>query len=113
MAGSIAGEDEAGPGVRDPLRGGRPARGIPDARTRMRTMPPPFAVGFGIGTLCAEADVATAAMDAAISNANPVRMPALANRSALRDLGFLFNASSCLAFGSFIVVSVKGDIVFP
>jgi hypothetical protein len=52
-------------------------------------------------------------MDAAISNANPVRMPAPANRSALRDLGFLFNASSCLAFGSFIVVSAKGDIVFP
>jgi hypothetical protein len=69
--------------------------------------------GFGIGTVCAEADIATQVKDAAISKANPVRIPALANRSALRDFGFLFNASSCLALGHFIVVSVKGDIVFP
>ena len=52
-------------------------------------------------------------MDAAISNANPVRMPAPANCSAIRSLGFLFNAWSCQALGHFIVVSAKGDIVFP
>src|SRR6266404_4183475 len=73
----------------------------------------PFGAGFGNGTVCAEADVATPAMDAAISNANPARTPAPANRSPLRDFGFLFNASSCLALGHFIVVSAKGDIVFP
>jgi hypothetical protein len=51
-------------------------------------------------------------MDAAISNANPVRMP-IANRSAIRKFGFLFNASSCPAFGHFIVVSAIGAIDFP
>jgi hypothetical protein len=73
----------------------------------------PFGAGFGIGTVCAATEVATPTTDTAISNANPVRTPVLANRSALRDLGFLFNASSCWALGHFIVVSAKGDIVFP
>jgi hypothetical protein len=77
-----------------------------------------FGAGFGIGTVCgtgtlgAEDRVAPLIMNAAISNANPARSPVSANRSAMRSFGFLFNASSCLAFGHFIVVSAKGDMVF-
>jgi hypothetical protein len=56
--------------------------------------------------------VATAIIDAAISNAKPLRMP-IANCSVIRKCGSLFNASSCPAFGHFIVVSAKGDMVFP
>jgi hypothetical protein len=58
-------------------------------------------------------------IDAAISNANPRRMPPSATSPVLRCIGFpgrfgfLFNAGSCQAFGHFIVVSSKGDIVFP
>ncbi len=80
--------------------------------------PRAFGAGFGIGTVCAEAElttdrVVTPTMDAAISNANPVRMPLSANCLAIPSFRFLFNASSCQAFGHFIVVSAKGDIVFP
>jgi hypothetical protein len=65
-----------------------------------------------MGMVCAEDGAATPDRAAAISNANPVRMP-IANCSVIRSLGFLFNASPYLAFGHFIVVSAQGDIVFP
>jgi hypothetical protein len=70
-----------------------------------------------MGTICAETDlttdsVATQLIDAPISNANPVRIPT-ANRLAIRSSGFLCNASSYLAIGHFIVLSPKGDMVFP
>jgi hypothetical protein len=43
----------------------------------------------------------------------PVRLQGIGTRSAIRYFGFLFNASSCLGRGHFIVLSAKGDIVFP
>jgi hypothetical protein len=72
-----------------------------------------FGAGFGTGTVSAEHGVATLAMDAVINNAKPLRMPRIANCSAIRNFGFLFKASSCLAPGHFIVLSAKGDMVFP
>jgi hypothetical protein len=76
-----------------------------------------FGAGFGIGTVCAAEDlatdsVATQIMDAVTSNAKPLRTP-IANCFAIRWFGSLFNASSCPAFGHFIVVSPKGDMVSP
>jgi hypothetical protein len=56
-----------------------------------------------MGTDCAEDGAAAADIDAAISNANAVRMP-IVSCSVIRCLGFLFNASSCLAFSHFMVV---------
>jgi hypothetical protein len=50
--------------------------------------------------------------EAAISNADPARMPS-ANCSAVRSFRFLFNALPYPAFGHFIVLSTKGDTVFP
>jgi hypothetical protein len=79
----------------------------------------PFGAGFGIGTvcvegtLCAEDGTATLIMDAAISMAMPIRMPRIASCSVIASFEFLFNASSCLAFGHFIVLSAKAAIVFP
>jgi hypothetical protein len=77
------------------------------------TPPRAFGAGFGIGTVCAQDGVTTLIKEAAISSANAVRMPGIANCSAVRNFGFLFNVSSCLAAGHFIVLSAKGDIVFP
>jgi hypothetical protein len=68
---------------------------------------------FGVGTVCAEDGVTAFASDAATSTAQPVRMPRIASSSAIRNFGFLFNGSSCLAFGPFIVLLIKADIVFP
>jgi hypothetical protein len=51
--------------------------------------------------------------DATINAAPPMRMPLVIVGSAIRNFGFLFNASSCLAFGPFIVLLAKADIVFP
>ena len=68
---------------------------------------------FGIGTACAEHGVTMPVRDAAISNAKPGRTPGIANLAVIRSSGFLVNASSCQAFGDFIVVWAKGGIVFP
>jgi hypothetical protein len=81
-------------------------------------LPRAFGAGFGIGTACAEADigadsVAAPVTDAAISNTRAQRMPVAVSCRAIRISGFLVNAWSCLAFGPFIVISAKGDIVFP
>jgi hypothetical protein len=51
--------------------------------------------------------------DAAINAAPPMRTPRIIVGPAIRNFGFLFNASSCLAFGPFIVLLAKADIVFP
>jgi len=40
-------------------------------------------------------------------------MPRITVCSAIRNFKVLFNAPSCLAFGPFIVLLVKTDIVFP
>jgi hypothetical protein len=72
-----------------------------------------FGAGLGSGTLWADAGIAVAVTKAAVSNAMPVRMQGTASRAAIRNFGFLFKASSCLGDGHFIVLSAKGDIVFP
>ena len=54
----------------------------------------------------------TIAAMASGSELPPGRM-AIENCSAIRNLRFLSNAGSCQASGHFIVVSAKGDIVFP
>jgi hypothetical protein len=91
-----------------------------------------FGAGFGIGTVragtvcagaagagtgCALPDVATdsvttAAREAAIKNASPARVPG-ATCSGIGSFGFLCNALPYPAFGHFIVLSTKGDMVFP
>jgi hypothetical protein len=73
----------------------------------------PFGAGFGIGTVCADDEVTAPDKDAATSSARPARMAAMADCLAIRNFGFLFNASSCPACGYFIVISAKGAIVFP
>jgi len=72
-----------------------------------------FGAGFGIGTFCAEDGAANAVRDAAISSASAARRPRPAVRSATWNFGFLFNATSCLSIGHFIVLSAQGDMVFP
>ena len=72
-----------------------------------------FGAGFGIGTVCATDGATTLVTYAAIIAAKPMRMPRIASRPVIGDLGFLFNASSRLAFSHFNVLSAKGDIVFP
>jgi hypothetical protein len=91
-----------------------------------------FGAGFGIGTVCAgtactgtvgaakgcallgvATDIVSAAVrEAAIKNVNPARVPR-ASCSAIRSCRFLFNALPYPAFGHFIVLSTKGDMVFP
>jgi hypothetical protein len=67
----------------------------------------PFGAGLGIGTFCDNDGVAMPPIDAAIRIANAVRVELIENRSAIRGFRFLVNASSCRAFGSFIVLYVK------
>ena len=91
-----------------------------------------FGAGFGLGTIgagtlctgtvgaakgCALPEVATdsvtaAVREAAIKNANPARVPRV-TCSAIPSFRFLFNALPYPAFGHFIVLSTKGDMVFP
>src|ERR1700731_782689 len=81
----------------------------------------PFGAGLGIGTacasgagtVCAKDGVTAPPIDAAIRSARAVRAAGRRNCSAIRDFLFPVNASSCRAFGAFIALCAKGDIVFP
>jgi hypothetical protein len=62
---------------------------------------------------CAEEGVATPATDMAINPAKPRRRRGTADCTVMAVFEFLFNASSRLVIGPFIVLSLKGGIVFP
>jgi len=81
------------------------------------TLPRAFGAGLGIGTVCADDDVttdsvATPAIDAA--SATPIRR-AWRRRRIVRPFQVcdFYSTRGPVGFGHFIVVSAKGDIVFP
>src|ERR1700749_1283870 len=73
------------------------------------TLPRAFGAGLGIGTPCAKA----ADADAAIASANAPTITQRCDGRLIREFRWIFNAQSWSGFGSFTALWVQRGIVFP